>query len=280
MRGFRETIVVTAALLAPQAAWGATIAFEDHGVLPANTWQLNSMIGFFPNTQSVTASTVSTLGTAEQSWLSQFSQSFRYGLTDKIMLRTTLPLSLLRDGQGGTVNGLADTELFGKALVIGEDDSPFNLSLALQVLFPTALPNVFSVNGSYNLIPSAMIMQNIGPGSLCASLGYAYPTDQQQDGHVVHPSDQIQYGLGYTWDIDSTFNLALDGYGSQILASRSDGAADQTTIGHWLYLCPGVTWNLNESQSFSLSLQAPVLRLGNLASSQPVMAFLIFNQNL
>lgn len=279
MRRFWQALALASVVFAPQAANASVNAFEDEAVLPANTWQSNSVLGHFPNTHRVVASSVATLGADEQSWLTQYTQSICYGLTDRVMLRASVPFSYQVGGAGTSTMGLADMELFAKAMVMGDDTTPFVMSLAFQSFIPTANPSGFATNGSYNLTPSVIIKQEMGPGNLIASVGYTYPTDQTQGSSRVHPCDTITYAAGYTWDLNPILNLTLDAVGTQVLASTTDGTADPNSTFSTALICPGLTWNISDSQALMLSLQAPITRQGDIASSQPYLAFLQFDQN-
>lgn len=269
MRGRPFFLGLLGCLLYQAPVSAGTVAFEDHAVLETGQWQLNSIFSVYPNTQKVEGTQISALEPTEASLLGQLYQEFRYGLTDRLMIRTTLPLSLLQDGTGSS-GGLGDWEVFLKAGLLTEEAAPFSLAAGLQVLMPTSLPRLFSLNGTTNIVPSLMLNAPLGPGEVTANAGYARALEYESEGHRVHPSDSVVYALGWSADVTSRFNVALELLGSETLASQTDGVEDAGSTSRQISLGPGATWAIDDAQALLLSLQMPVWRQGTFGASQPV----------
>lgn len=262
-------------LLVTGPAWAGSVAIEDHALLAPGAWQMNSIFSLYPNTQSVDGVSVSALGPEESSWLGQFAQEFRYGLTDRLMIRSTVPMSLLRAGTGDVSAGVGDLEVFLKAGLL--TDTPVCASVGLQLMVPTGRPEAFSVNGSVNLVPSLMLNAAVGPGDLTASLGYAHALGYRAEGKFVQPSDALCLALGYGLDLGSGWCVACEVLETETLASQVDGLPDATSTGRQLSAGPAVTWSLDASRALSVALQAAVWREGRLPTSQPLFGLVQYS---
>lgn len=256
MRGaMKKIILIPSLLLALAAPAGAsTIAFEDEAVLPAGGWQFNTILGCFPSTEHIEGSRV--LPLIPGSLLLQLNQEIRYGLSERWMIRTTLPLSFLREGTQ-TAFGLGDAEFFLKALLIGEAESPFQAAFGFQTILHTAYPRVFGINGTTNLIPSLMLKQDLFGGALNALLGYQ---------KALRLSDSAFAGLGWNTDLREDLNLVLEGLYSQDFSTRL------------LTLGPGLTWSFAPKSALALSLQLPAYRQGDFPATGPFAGLLQWSQ--
>lgn len=275
--GWKHVIpVLVGALGLVSPARASCVAFEDESFLSAGQWQLNSILSCFPNTLTVTAQGVSALPAQDASLLLQFGQEIRYGVSDRLMVRTTVPLSWLREN-AGAVSGLGDWEAFAKYWVLGDAQADLNVALGLQVLAPTSLPSNFGINGSWNVLPSLALGWKGAAGELHASLGYMRALDQRQDGKVIHPSDSAIACLGLCRDLADGLNATLDAVGSLSPGSLTDGVPDADSSSAQITLGPGLSWTLNDHVAFLASLQAPVLRQGLFAVSQPWSGLVMFS---
>lgn len=262
----------------PAAA--GTVYFEDEGVLDPGTWQTNSIFTLYPGTQELTAQgTVQTLAAEQQYGLVQFSQELRYGVTDRLMLRTTLPLSYVRVGDGSQLTGLGDWDFFAKYWLVGDGEFPLNVALGLQVLAPSALPSVFAVNGAWNLLPSVAMGLALPFGELHATTSYMRPTDLAVDGKVLHPGDNVSLALNYSFDLLDNLNFALEAVGSRDFDTLTDGVADGNPMSTTITAGPGLAWSLGEATTLFAAVQATVYRENVTGPTEPLNLLLQFSQN-
>jgi len=267
-------------LFATLPAFAGTVAFEDHGLVESGHWQLNSIFCVLPNLQRIEGVSVSALAPEEASYVGQFSQEFRYGLSDRLMIRTTVPVSVLQDGTGTMSGGLGDWEVFVKTALFSDEASPFSASAGLQVIMPTGLPETFSLNGSVNLVPSLMLGAEAGPGELVATLGYGRALGVEREGHFIHPSDSLFYALGYSVELGERCCASLECLGSETLLSQVDDLFDPQSASRQLTLGPALTWALDPSTALLVGVQAAVWRQGMVAQSQPLYGFAQYSRTL
>ncbi|HBN09143.1 MAG TPA: hypothetical protein DD435_11025 [Cyanobacteria bacterium UBA8530] len=260
-------------------AEASTVAFEDQGVLEKSRWQLNSIFFLFPNTQKVEEGRIAPLEARDAGFLGQFAQEFRYGLTERVMLRTTLPLSFLREEKNSS-GGLGDSEAYCKVLFWGEEDSTFQAAFGTQFMAPTAFPGRFGINGGFNFTPSLMLKLDAGPGIFNALLGYSRALEREEEGKRIHPSDCRFVGCAWNSDLGEKFNLALEALWSDSLGSSTDGMLDQGSKSQSLTVGPGLSWAIAPDQDLMASLQVPLIRSGDLPLSQPFSLLLQFSRNL
>lgn len=226
------------ALAAPATA--STIAFEDEAVLPAGGWQLNTILQALPSTHRIEGGV---------------SQEIRYGLTNRLMARTTVPLGFFREGNRSTF-GIGDWEFFLKTLLMGNAESPFQAALGLQWILPSAHPSELGEN-RHHLTPSLMLRQDLPGGTINALIGYENPLAQE---HTT------TYGLGWHFDFRKHLNVVFEGL------LTDEGSSQILTLG------PGFTWSFAEGMALMASLQAPALtRGGNRAA--PLFGLLQFSRD-
>jgi hypothetical protein len=254
--------------VSPAAA--APLSFEDAGLVPAGGWELNTVWTVLPTTQRVDGQRVLALAGPDRAVLNQVTQEIRYGLSDWLTVRTTVPMGLMRDGLGGTTAGLGDWEAFAKAAVWGDGSAPVNAAIGLQVLGPTSGPSAFSMAGGPVISPSLMLGVPTGFGTMTALMGYYHALEQRVDGRRFRPSDSVVVGLGWDRDVAEGWNLALEVLGTQGLASVEDGVPDPGARYRQVTAGPSVTWALAPHQALQVGVQLPILREGNMAGSQPV----------
>ena len=145
----RNLFLCSSLLLAlASPAQASTIAFEDQTVLIREGWQLNTIFQAIPNSRRLEGG---------------LSQEIRYGLTDRLMLRTTVPLGFIQE-RNRTVVGLGDWEFFLKGLLLGDEESTFQAAFGLQWVFPSALPGELG-EGRLHFIPSLLLKQDFLGGS-------------------------------------------------------------------------------------------------------------------
>lgn len=269
--------VLASSLASP--AHASVIAFEDDAVLGVNQWQLNAVLTVAPLSQRVDGFAVSALAAPEAAIAGQFCQEICYGLTDRVRLRTTLPVSGLRDAAGGMQVGMADAELFLKTS-LASAESPLNASLGMQAFFPTGAPSGFALNGSMNLIPCLMLRATTDLGSFLATGGYQVGLDRYEAGQRLHPADVLLYALGWHADLSPDVNLALELLGSEGRSSLRDGVPEPGTEARQVSLAPGVTWKLGSRLELLGSVQVPLLRQGSMAASPPVTGLIQVTLNL
>ena len=265
-------------IAAPDARAGS-VAFEDDGMVPAGHWQLNTIVGVYPLDQKVTGSVVANLDPAQAAVLTQISEEFRYGISDRLMIRTTLPLDAQIVGTGALAEGLGDSELFLKGALL-DPAGPLGLTVGLQGIFPTAVPALFSLNGSPNLQATVVLRTNLPVGEIVGTAGYFHAFDQRLDGQAFHPPDSVPYALGWNVDVDPSLNLAIEGVGSEGFSASEDGVPVSGTAYRQVTVGPGCTWSFSPTLDLQASLQFAVLRQGTSPASSPVSGLFLLQRVL
>lgn len=269
----KRLIVLYALLPYASPAW-ASVAFEDHATLPQRAWQFNTIGSVYPTGLKVSGGQVSELAPDAAFTLGQVAQEFRYGITDWLMLRTTVTLAMLRQTQSFQL-GVSDLEAFVKAQLL---EGPLHLSLGLQVTVPTAIPSLFSINGSTNLVPSLMMTHEGEYGSLNFTTSYSWGTNQTKADSLFHPPDTLFWGLAYNRDLYDGLTLTLETMGTRGYASITDGTADPDTENAVYSIGPGLTWAIAPGHGLLASLQIPYLRRGTMAATQAAFGFLQYSR--
>lgn len=269
-RGMMRLAGCLAGLWSTASAAAAPLAFEDAGLVPHGGWELNTVWTVLPTTQRVDGQQVLALAGPERAVLNQVTQEIRYGLSDWLTVRTTVPMGHMRDGGGGTTAGLGDWEAFAKAAVWGDGAAPLNAAIGLQVLGPTSGPSAFSMAGGPVVSPSLMLGVPTAWGNLTGLMSYFHALEQQVDGRRIRPADSMVVGLGWDRDVAEGWNLAIEVLGTQGLASVADGVPDPGAAYRQLTAGPSVTWALSDHQALQVGVLLPLVREGTMAGSQPV----------
>lgn len=281
MKRLTGALAAAAALgLGAQAAQAGPISFEDHGMVAGGGWQFNSIVGLLPTTQRVEGRRVVALDAADQAMIQQFAQEVRYGVTDRLLVRTTIPYGAMRNGLGEVQAGLGDWEAFAKALLWGGEDAPVQAAVGLQAIWATRGPGAFSMTGGTVLSPSLMLGAPTALGNLSATVAYFRAFEQATDEGRFQPSDSVVVGASWDRDVAEGLNVAIEVVGTQGAGSLLDGVATPNTAFRQVMAGPSVAYAYAPGQAVQVGVQLPLWREGALSASQPVTGLVQFSLDL
>lgn len=283
MTRFTGTLAAAVALglgLGAQAAHAGPLSFEDAGMVAGGGWQLNSIVAFLPSTQRVAGQQVLQLAPSDRAMVQQFSQEIRFGVSDRLTVRTTVPYGALQSGLGASLSGLGDWEVFAKGLLWGGEDAPFEAAVGLQALWATSGPAAFSMAGGTVLSPSLMLAVPTSLGNVSASIAYFRAFERATDDGRVQPSDTTVLGLSWDRDVAERWNVAVELVGTEGSASRLEGVATPDSAYRQVVAGPSVAYAFAPGQALQVGVQVPLLREGAIAASQPLTALVQYSLDL
>jgi len=221
-----------------------------------------------------------TTGSTEHEQFRQVSLDGYYGLTDEVMLRTSIPYVHKRissDGETNTASGLGDASVGLTYQVEPHANDKILVAFTGDLKLPTGQNSKKDSQGDIE----EQHLQ-LGSGSTDVQLGVDLTTEAGEKGLLFggvsyrrngsnrrhyHYGDAVFYHLGYSHSISgSTVGVAeLDGRISG-KDRQEDGLLDNESGGHLTYLAVSVRQRLSKDLAGILSVQQPIF--SNLHGSQ------------
>jgi OmpA-OmpF porin, OOP family len=180
-------------------------------------------------------------------------------LADRIRFGLNVPIALLEDGDGGTLEGIpypqpsqqaiGDVRLGADVRLAGEYGDPFTLALGLQFFFPTGSQTNYTGDGSVRLEPRLMAAGDISIFTYAARFGFEYRA-LSGDFANAPVGNELTYGASAGLRVaDRKLVIGPELFGSETLTDSSLIGARRTSPLEWLF---GIHYTIGDDWKIGL----------------------------
>jgi len=210
----------------------------------------------------------------------QFQTTLRAGLTDRIDARLIVPFfdkEMQRKSWNNDFSddnsGIGDIKLIGRYRIWSQKrKDPFNLAIGAGLKFPTGstddtddneacLPGFLQTgSGSWDPVVELGAHKVMGRHWISSYLMYQMTSEGELGDKDYEKPDLFKYNLGYAYAISRLFDLQLECNGELRGKAKLNGAKQENSGGHTVYLTPGLHFKLHKGMHLDFGVPVPVYR--------------------